>query len=523
MAAVHSPEFLIHPKASTISRTAARTGAGKTPGNRTRIRMGAAATGQSPPSIAPRAPKLRDSCNACAAAKVRCTKQKPTCTRCHKSGLDCEYNATRRAGRPSQASTTRPAKVAKALQHTRRNNAPSEVHIPSRPDPCTTIPSAMTPLASPRPIESPSKQQHTMACLDNLPNHLTPTDSTAALPSSLTAFSAEFDDFFTSLGSFSGLETPTYDLLSLPSCVGSASNAMGINDTAAFLHDENFSITDETCSDMQIPTPPHSLSNSRQSSTSHVENSPALWPETPCCCLITALGFLKELVPSASKAYPHPCEQQTSISEAEPAFPTIQSVIAQNERIVEAMDSILQCPYSQQDGYLLTVLSLVLFKILDWYTAAGRAAPTVTNSTNAICYDSYNNLHASSSSSSPHTPIYNKQMVSPSSSSSSSLSQFSTGSLCVDDEDSGRVAAQMVLSELHRAQRLVNNLSALFKGHVAAPQPNSSTTADGIDILCDVGKGTWPISTSMFDQLEADLRSRLRTVSLVVVDMIRRV
>lgn len=85
------------------------------------------------------------------------------------------------------------------------------------------------------------------------------------------------------------------------------------------------------------------------------------------------------------------------------------------------------------------------------------------------------------------------------------------------------MAAQMVLSELHRAQRLVNNLSALFKGHVAAPQPNSSTTADGMDMLCDVGKGTWPFSTSTFDQLEADLRSRLRTVSLVVVDMIRRV
>ena len=93
------------------------------------------------------------------------------------------------------------------------------------------------------------------------------------------------------------------------------------------------------------------------------------------------------------------------------------------------------------------------------------------------------------------------------------------------------MAAQMVLSELHRAQRLVNKLSARFKGHetgraagglevAAAVPPNSAT--DSIDMLCD-GNGTWPLSATVFDQLEADLRRRLRTVSLVTVDMIRRV
>ena len=103
------------------------------------------------------------------------------------------------------------------------------------------------------------------------------------------------------------------------------------------------------------------------------------------------------------------------------------------------------------------------------------------------------------------------------------------------------MAAQMVLSELHRAQRLVNKLSARFKGHgtgrggtaaggvepvaAAAAMPllsNGTTSTDGMDVLCD-GKGTWPFSSTMFDQLEADLRRRLRTVSLVIVDIIRQV
>ena len=101
----------------------------------------------------------------------------------------------------------------------------------------------------------------------------------------------------------------------------------------------------------------------------------------------------------------------------------------------------------------------------------------------------------------------------------------------------------MVLSELHRAQRLVNKLSARFKGHgtgrsggaaggnepvaaagAAMPLLSNGTgsTTDGMDVLCD-GKGTWPFSSTMFDQLEADLRRRLRTVSLVIVDIIRQV
>lgn len=365
-------------------------------------------------------------------------------------------------------------------------------------------------------------QQRTASCQATQATLLASTDPTTTLPSSIPAFGAEFDDFLTSLGSFSGLETPAYDFLSMPGCVDSVSNTTDTKDAAAFLHEENSSVTDDASSDMQTLIDSHTLPGSRQSISGHVENVPALWPNTPCYCLVTALGLLKQLFPDASKAWNQPRERQTSVSDAEHPFPTIQSVISQNERIVEAMESILQCPCSQQDGYLLTVLSLILFKILDWYIVAGRAAPTVT--TTSACYDGYSKLHISP----PGNPCWETR-----SSSSSSSSQFAAGSLCVDGEDFGRLAAQMVLSELHRAQRLVNKLSARFKGYgmggaaagvgtAAAAAAAAVPTIDGIDMLCD-GKGTWPFSMTMFDQLEADLRKRLRTVSVVIVDMIRRI
>ena len=43
--------------------------------------------------------KLRDSCHACAASKVKCSKEKPTCARCGDRDMPCRYLVTQRTGR----------------------------------------------------------------------------------------------------------------------------------------------------------------------------------------------------------------------------------------------------------------------------------------------------------------------------------------------------------------------------------------------------------------------------------------
>ncbi|MCJ1419188.1 hypothetical protein MMC32_005541 [Xylographa parallela] len=43
--------------------------------------------------------KLRASCNACNQAKVKCSKSRPTCTRCAKHGEECVYSVSLRAGK----------------------------------------------------------------------------------------------------------------------------------------------------------------------------------------------------------------------------------------------------------------------------------------------------------------------------------------------------------------------------------------------------------------------------------------
>ncbi|MCJ1407781.1 hypothetical protein MMC19_001852 [Ptychographa xylographoides] len=60
--------------------------------------------------------KLRASCNACNVAKVRCTKSRPTCSRCAKHGDECVYSVSLRAGkRPAHGHEARFRKFTQPL------------------------------------------------------------------------------------------------------------------------------------------------------------------------------------------------------------------------------------------------------------------------------------------------------------------------------------------------------------------------------------------------------------------------
>ncbi|KAF7533417.1 hypothetical protein G7054_g7116 [Neopestalotiopsis clavispora] len=67
-------------------------------------------------------PKLRDSCEGCAISKMKCPRQKPTCSRCAKRGLQCVYLATRRGGRKS---------VSAKLDKTENGPSPPPTAVPN--------------------------------------------------------------------------------------------------------------------------------------------------------------------------------------------------------------------------------------------------------------------------------------------------------------------------------------------------------------------------------------------------------
>lgn len=79
-----------------------------------------------------------------------------------------------------------------------------------------------------------------------------------------------------------------------------------------------------------------------------------------------------------------------------------------------------------------------------------------------------------------------------------------------EDNDRETVAAKLVLGELHRVQRLVNELSREFQKH---------REAGGDQVMRDGKKLTrLLVTTSTLTQLETDMRKSLNALSTEIID-----
>lgn len=174
-----------------------------------------------------------------------------------------------------------------------------------------------------------------------------------------------------------------------------------------------------------------------------------------------------------SKTRNDACELHVLNTEAESDAQALDSVIEENKQAIDAINSMLDCQ-CLQDGYLLTILSLIVFKVLESYSAAASAPEAQgpdfdTTEDNEVC-----------------------------------------------------IAAQKVLGELHRVQRLVNQLSVRIKIHTTAESQgamSSASTSCGLDKSSQI---SLPFSTEILKQLETDMRKRLKCLSLGMAAHLRR-
>lgn len=92
------------------------------------------------------------------------------------------------------------------------------------------------------------------------------------------------------------------------------------------------------------------------------------------------------------------------------------------------------------------------------------------------------------------------------------------GSYYLEGDDSARMARQLVLSELHRVQRLLNQLSTKLKVQAAKSGADTPNSLGGGDSDSET---TLPLSGLMLDQLGVDLRKQLKALSLEIVEGLR--
>ncbi|KAL4924614.1 Zn(II)2Cys6 transcription factor [Aspergillus undulatus] len=407
------------------------------------------------PSSGPQLRKLRDSCIHCAASKVKCNKEKPVCSRCVRRRLECEYKVSRRAGRTSQGlnqtsgleAVQEPLTIfdtSPAFQPSDFSLGQTPNILSARQDPFGSAQtSVLTPMTA-KGFHDSSTEPSITQTSDPWRSFLSPNSFIGDV-SDLTSFSpiaADVDDIFASV---------------MPSTHFRTCNI----DTMARRTESNFSAPDNSL----IATPACSDAKSMQPDTKTTDH--------PTSCLLTVLEILKNF-PSASTACNSPGGQPKR------SAGTLETVVSENKRIINTINSVLDCPCSY-DGYVISIASLAVFKIMGRYAAAVRTR--IAAMEDSMVWERDAQCHTDRAG---HAPFEGHVMRPPA----------LVGEYFIDSGNQNRMAAQLVLSELHQVQRLVNVLASRLE--------------------------RIRLSRSAFLQLDDDLRKRLRSVSSEMIELLRR-
>lgn len=214
--------------------------------------------------------------------------------------------------------------------------------------------------------------------------------------------------------------------------------------------------------------------------------------DSHCSCLEQALELMKLLFPQPTTY----CTTSRSSSSA-PLPPTASTVVERNRRTVEKVSAMLTC-HCVHDAHLLALMAHIVFKVLGWYAAvvACRTTPP---------------------SSPPVTP-YMEQV--------GWQAESVAGRYRLDGDNAGRMAAQLVLSELHRAQSLIRELSGKLEARAGEAQKTSGdkNSSGGSVVVPASGEQQpqMPFSGEILERLAVDLRVRFKELSVEIVRTLRK-
>lgn len=340
-------------------------------------------------------PKLKDTCTACASSKLRCSRDKPVCKRCELRGLSCHYDTSKRSGRTSQAT--------KAAQERRQREEEDERLREEQRNQCQPPPN--TPLQ----MRSNSTFASSQAVAPVAP--MIPMPETGLSPLSLPTTLAPEQDAFAWIESLNQEDMNAWNEtwnanqqdfdsslpLQLPppssNITGIAFNNTALQDLGSHIMADHTTVSTiapppKMSRSVTMPVSANVTSTSASSDSlssyndkwNHVSSSSSSVremsfdeliakgnppspdctssPEPPNCCLSVAVGFLVQLTPNPKAS----CTMSGNEHVSNPR-PESNATIEENRQIVDELVKILGCRCSQ-DGYLLTIISLVLFKAM---------------------------------------------------------------------------------------------------------------------------------------------------------------
>ncbi|KFY13626.1 hypothetical protein V491_06343 [Pseudogymnoascus sp. VKM F-3775] len=450
--------------------------------------------------------RLRDSCHACASSKVKCGKEKPTCSRCAKRVTRCEYLITKRPGR-------------------RHNSRPSDRDAGI---PMTTITTDNGPVSSALSVWPETVSAVSRA--DPLPS---PSYSVQqSNPSTFPELVSEFDEFFNS-PTFSPPDVSNFEFSDVSNFESSDASNFELSDASNFeLSDASnpwsggkstsSSSTSISGKNHPNPVPPEDIiylfgkrsrspSLPSDSTTGKLPKTSEIYGnftkdfETSHRCFPYALDTLNKLFAGDETA----CMMSLGdhgYSRSNGQRPSsVHTIISRNEHAIDALSRILKCSCSA-NSFLLTIVALVIFKVLDWYAHAAKMATAGEDET--LNGNPYSNLPSPRHRSAESTVGSGRQQ---------------------NDRDYDRQSAQLVLVELHRVQRVLSHLSPKLqacgpepqsrRGSTASSQPSMVNPRFSEDVLTMT---SLPFSSLILEQLEPEVRNRIRSLSAEIIGFLRQ-
>ncbi|KAJ5698553.1 hypothetical protein N7462_000558 [Penicillium macrosclerotiorum] len=409
--------------------------------------------------------KLRGSCHACALSKVKCSKEKPICSRCTKRGTSCEYLVTKRPGRKQQENRSNP-------------KAPVNTTKIQEAAPDSTMASTFA-LPEDQPWSVPSSSP---SCSDVLSSLFESADS--SLSSALTDWSTDFDDY---LANFSTPEPATFDALS-PDQIGFIG------------HTDSHTPTTLRGKDSPVLVPPGDTISlfgrpvsASQTSADHRPLDASIpdqhHQKSTCNCLSNALNLFKEL--SSSELVPGAISGRRTDDAIGSHLPSIGTTIKTNQQTMDLINTTLQCKCSG-DSYVLIIVVLIIFKVLERYATAATVSnqsPTTNDPSDLFSRVSETGTWIPSPTDQRGTSAAPELRI---------------------------TAAQRVLGELHRVQRALNQLSPALRTSKARQMSSL------VDALCIPRNHSFSVFPNIvMDELEQELRKRLGTLSLEIINALR--
>ncbi|KAH7086226.1 hypothetical protein FB567DRAFT_527461 [Paraphoma chrysanthemicola] len=409
-----------------------------------------------------RRPKLRASCDACAASKVKCSKEHPICARCSGNGSQCIYGVSRKHGKPGRTRKRNPDGTP-FIKGSKQRPSPDgsefgkfrirpEPNLPSLSDFSDTGSNWSSNWSSTPSLPGTPEFEFEMTpepfYMDStdypfMDDIMLPTTQPEAEPMQSMEAELTFRDPFAKRQSVQ-LDLP--NIQPLKDFIGGDSvNPMDYSfpntnlDPFFMSTSASASISTSTSCTSPLQSPKNTSHDHQQPQTYNPMRVSISLPTSHCCSTLaySTLESLRMIGSDASPAYPSmECK-------------SLDNVLSSTRLGVQSIRQLLACPCSA-DPHLAMLYSSITSKILTWYQIAAGVNTTSSS-------------HPSSSlNSSPTSSGFNSPLSTPSSELSNANFQFQAlqfGVYQFDEAQQLRLRRQVVLRELKTCGTLVEALA----------------------------------------------------------------